>query len=291
MISVQDIAAFKESGWKQDALKIITHDGTFHADELFSIALLLKFDKTEQQEIQIVRTRDVEFLSLYHDFSDVFIIDIGNDYNPELRNFDHHQDDEQFKSKASIRLVFEYLMYQGKIEHDTGNHLWENLLLLINRWDLGLEQEFVNYYHRPLPSLIASYNRSGSDIKTEHQQFLKALNFAGECIENELSSFQLLNSARRGLLRSRNINSFTLLFDDENPKYQVLLKQRRGIRFFIFPHKDNWAVSAVDARKNPLPKVVDDSELVFRHKDHFLAVFKTKEAAIRFLEPKFQGKI
>jgi uncharacterized UPF0160 family protein len=280
---------FTQNGWKEQALKVITHDGIFHADELFSIALLMQFERKE--EVQIVRGRDAEFLARYRDFSDVYIIDIGNEYNPELGNFDHHQDENYVADKASIGLVYDYLMQQGKIEHELGLHLWDNLLMLINRWDLGLEQESANYYHRPLPSLISSYNRATEDSTTEFAQFEKALRFAGECIENETASFYQLKEARRGLLRSRHINSFTLLLDDFNPKYQNLMKQQRGIRFYIYPYKGDWAVAAVNAKSHPLPPCTDCTHLVFRHKNHFLAVFDDKEAAIRFLEPKFMGKI
>ncbi len=288
-IEIINIAQFKQGGWNEQALKVITHDGIFHSDELFSIALLMQFGGKEQ--VQIVRSRDAEFLTLYHDFSDVYIIDIGNDYNPELGNFDHHQDDDYVSDKASIRLVYDYLMHLGKIEHELGLHLWDNLLMLINRWDLGLEQESANYYHRPLPSLVSSYNRATEDTATEFRQFEKALRFASECIENEIASYYQMKEAKRGLLRSRHINSFTLLLDDFNPKYQNLLKQQRGIRFYIYPYKGDWAVAAVNAKTHPLPPCTDNSHLVFRHKNHFLAVFDDKEAAIRFLEPKFMGKI
>lgn len=67
--------------------KIVTHAGTFHADELSAIALLqILFGP----KIPVERT----FTPTNEDFNDptVFVLDIGRRYEPELNNYDHHQD-------------------------------------------------------------------------------------------------------------------------------------------------------------------------------------------------------
>ena len=295
-MTIQNIEEFKQSGWQKNALKIITHDGTFHSDEIFSIGLLMAFEKAEGQSIQIVRTRDEEFLKEHQANSDVFIIDIGGNYDLDYRNFDHHQDDKSFEDKASVRLVYDYLLIANKMDAGLAKHLWDNLLKLINQWDLGKEQKFVNYYHRPLPSLISSYNRTTEDEREENIQFEKALRFGVEIIENEIFSYNQYQDAKRSFLQHRNINSHTVIFDTFNPKHSSFLKQYRNIRYYIYPYKNNWAVASVDSKKYPLPdcdsnRYQNCEHLVFSHKNHFLTVFDTKEAAIRFMEPKFNGKI
>ncbi len=290
-MTIQNIKEFNQSKWQQGALKIITHDGTFHSDEIFAIALLLKFELKEGQEVQIVRSRDEDFLESYRDFADVFIIDIGGDFNAELRNFDHHQDDDFFVDKASVKLIYDYLLNIGKLDSDLGKHLWENLIMLINRWDLGQEQNYVNYFHRPLPSLISSYNRSTGNINDENPQFEKALSFGLEIVDNESFSYYQYQDAKRTFHQHRNINSHTIIFETFNPKHSSFLKQHRNIRFYIYPYRGNWAVAAVNSKKHPLPECEFCEGLVFSHKNHFLTVFETKETAIRFMEPHFQGKI
>jgi len=288
---IQTINEHQQAGWQKDALKIITHDGTFHSDEIFCIGLLMAFEQKEGQSIQIVRSRDEEFLEEYQANSEVFILDIGGNYSVTNRNFDHHQDDSYFADKAAVRLVHDYLIEVNKLNASLGNHLWENLIKLINKWDLGEEQKFVNYYHRPLPSLISSYNRTTEDVSEENIQFEKALRFGLEIIQNEIFSYNQYQDAKRTFLQHRNINSHTVIFETFNPKHASFLKQYKNIRFFIYPYKGNWAVGAVNSKKHPLPSCHFCEHLVFSHKNHFLTVFDSKEAAIRFMEPKFQGKI
>ena len=290
-MTIQTINQYQQTGWQQNALKIVTHDGTFHSDEIFSIGLLLAFELKKGQAVQIVRSRDEVFLKEHRSMADIFILDIGGDYNAELRNFDHHQDDDYFKDKAAVRLIFDYLLATKKMETIIATHLWENLIKLINQWDLGQEQKFVNYYHRPLPSLISSYNRTTEDISEENIQFEKALRFGLEIIENEIFSHQQYQDAKRTFLQHRNINSHTVIFETFNPKHSSFLKQYRNIRYYIYPYKGNWAVAAVNSKKHPLPDCSYCEHLVFSHKNHFLTVFDTKEAAIQFMEPKYQGKI
>ena len=288
---IQTINQHKETNWKEGTLKIITHDGTFHSDEIFSIGLLMAFELKEDQEVQIVRSRNENFLEEHRSITDVFILDIGGDFNADLHNFDHHQDNDYFKDKAAVRLVYDYLLAERKMEASIGKHLWENLIKLINQWDLGQEQKFVNYYHRPLPSLISSYNRTTEDLSEENIQFEKALRFGLEIVQNEIFSHQQYQDAKRTFLQHRNINSHTVIFETFNPKHSSFLKQYRTIRFYIYPYKGNWAVAAVNSKKHPLPNCEYCEHLVFSHKNHFLTVFDSKEAAIRFMEPKFQGKI
>jgi len=61
---------------------IVTHNGNFHADDVFSIAAL----KHIFSSFKLIRTRDVELISM----ADV-VVDVGGEYNPQTDRFDHHQ--------------------------------------------------------------------------------------------------------------------------------------------------------------------------------------------------------
>ena len=61
---------------------IATHNGNFHADDVFSIAAL----KNIFPVFDLVRTRDLEVIGK----ADV-VIDVGGIYDPETGRFDHHQ--------------------------------------------------------------------------------------------------------------------------------------------------------------------------------------------------------
>ncbi|MDT8452279.1 MAG: MYG1 family protein, partial [Gammaproteobacteria bacterium] len=63
-------------------ITIATHNGNFHADDVFSIAAL----KCIFPAFKLIRTRDLELI----DKADV-VVDVGGVYDPEAGRFDHHQ--------------------------------------------------------------------------------------------------------------------------------------------------------------------------------------------------------
>lgn len=63
-------------------LIIVTHDGNFHADDVFSVAALKRIFPT----FTLVRTRDLAIIAK----ADI-VLDVGGEYDPEAGRFDHHQ--------------------------------------------------------------------------------------------------------------------------------------------------------------------------------------------------------
>ena len=61
---------------------IVTHNGNFHADDVFSIAAL----KHIFPAFSLVRTRDLTVIG-----NADLVIDVGGEYDPEAGRFDHHQ--------------------------------------------------------------------------------------------------------------------------------------------------------------------------------------------------------
>src|SRR3712207_1683731 len=64
------------------ALKVATHPGNFHADDVFAVAVL----SLAEGPLEIVRTRDAEAL----DAADARV-DVGGKSDPETGDYDHHQ--------------------------------------------------------------------------------------------------------------------------------------------------------------------------------------------------------
>ena len=61
---------------------IVTHNGNFHADDVFSIAAF----KSIFPSFKLIRTRDSELIGK----ADI-VIDVGGEYDPDTDRFDHHQ--------------------------------------------------------------------------------------------------------------------------------------------------------------------------------------------------------
>ena len=60
---------------------IITHDGKFHADDVFAVATLLLILRRESPSVSIVRSRDSALVARAD-----FVIDVGGQYNEEKIN-------------------------------------------------------------------------------------------------------------------------------------------------------------------------------------------------------------
>jgi len=63
-------------------ITIATHNGNFHADDVFSIAAL----KHIFPSITLIRTRDSDLITK----ADI-VLDVGGEYDPDNGRFDHHQ--------------------------------------------------------------------------------------------------------------------------------------------------------------------------------------------------------
>jgi uncharacterized UPF0160 family protein len=153
---------------------IATHDGSFHADEVFAIAALGLLG----EPIEVVRTRDREMLARAD-----LRVDVGFRYDPSTGDFDHHQREFDGVRTNGIRYASFGLIWreygvrmcegdedvadavdaslvQGVDANDTGQQLAESLVegvypLTVNgvvggfnaRWDetLAPEQERLRF--------------------------------------------------------------------------------------------------------------------------------------------------
>ncbi len=63
-------------------MKIVTHSGSFHTDDVFAVATLLFI----YPDAEVVRSRDTEVIN-----SADIVVDVGGIYDPAKLRFDHHQ--------------------------------------------------------------------------------------------------------------------------------------------------------------------------------------------------------
>lgn len=66
-------------------IKIGTHNGTFHCDEVLACSLL-KYAKPEYSTAEVIRSRDPSILNECD-----IVVDVGGIYDPSKHRYDHHQ--------------------------------------------------------------------------------------------------------------------------------------------------------------------------------------------------------
>lgn len=86
---------------------LAVHDGTFHADEVFCLAVLL--DLPEFKDCAVVRTRDPGVIS-----SAYAAVDVGGEYEHARRRYDHHQRgyNEVFDANSRVKMAAAGLVWR-----------------------------------------------------------------------------------------------------------------------------------------------------------------------------------
>lgn len=259
--------------------RVVTHSGLFHADEVFAVALIEYFFKTL---CQVTRTRDLSTIVEGQADRDVWVIDVGGKFKPEMNNFDHHQDRGLMASNV---LVWEELKHQRKVP-DYGpayNHMYE-FLGTIAGFDVntgGIHQKWSQftdtYGHglRHVNMLIRSFNRNSSSVDEQNRQFRKAVDFAKEMIHNEWYAAQQIAQQARIYSDGFELSDSDVMFFYE---FCSIWKEK-GHMLAMMPHTDGWMVQTANTGEYPLPA---DENAKFLHASKFMIIFESRIHAERY---------
>ena len=282
--------------------KILTHNGRFHTDEVFAVAMLkILFNN----EIEVTRTRD---LSKINDAD--FVLDIGREYNPSLKRFDHHQDTFTDKRAnnvpyATAGLIWKHFGEKITSLEEVRNRLDLSLIQAIDAEDNGVESISKESIYMPymLPHVIQSFRRpyDKRDENSDLEDFLQAVDFAENLIKREIDKITSNvngESEVAEIIKSSNEKQFIIL--DKKLPWDLVVFNNKEILYVIQINEENnnWSIYAVReslssfAVRKPFPKEWGGKEgesleqitkvngAIFCHKGLFLTVAKTKENAI-----------
>lgn len=118
------------------AVRIVTHDGPFHLDDVLGCHILATIHKSHE----LVRTREDAL------FSDAdFLVDVGGVYDPERRRYDHHQRgfDETYSEKYRVLMSSSGMVFKHHIREyleAIGVRLGES------ERELAIEQLYRDYF-------------------------------------------------------------------------------------------------------------------------------------------------
>jgi len=216
---------------------IVTHAGSFHADEAMAIALLEKYylpapthmalgvesetiaqwltnqsqpsaprlfypDGVEECRTPsiVVRTRDASLLKAARANPEVFVVDVGGEYDAKALNFDHHQSHmkqtwDDGTPLSSTGLIWKWLESQNllkEVHADVRTELVDKLIKPLDSHDNGL----VNF---PPASQLAGYNRASDNPDEQNRQFAKAKQVMSDVLENTIFTAELKLEAKQVL--------------------------------------------------------------------------------------------
>lgn len=120
--------------------KIVTHDGSFHADDVFACAVVTLYLNKKNQKFSIIRTRNPKIIEQAD-----YVFDVGGVYDPTINRFDHHQKDTAGKRPngvlyASFGLAWKHF---GKELCNGNENIWkmldERLVSSVDAIDNGMD--------------------------------------------------------------------------------------------------------------------------------------------------------
>lgn len=282
----------------------VTHNGKFHADEVFATAVL----KHIYPDLTVRRSRDPKVIE-----SGDFVYDVGGIYDHETKRYDHHQNGALKRQDGLTRSAFGLIwLHYGKEYCDGDDSVWnlidKRLVRGIDAGDNG-ESRVVQDPRAPefdISQVIELLNPiPGKPEEEADTQFSLAVGYAATLLA------RLVERARAELDAVNEIQAARA--ESTTPRYAVLdhyvamsecVAELEGLEYVVFPDEANgmWQVYAVPepgkpfSQKRPFPESwagLRDQELaeltgvpdaLFCHTKRFLAVAKSREGATRLLE-------
>ncbi len=272
---------------------VATHDGSFHADEVFAIAALALLD----EPIEVIRTRDPDALA----GADVRV-DVGFRHDPAAGEFDHHQREfgevrDNGVRYASFGLVWREFgarvcdgdqevadavdasLVQGVDANDTGQPLTE---LLVE----GTHPLTVN-------GVVGAFNARWDEVLTPAQERLRfdeAVDLARGILAREVLS------AAAGRRAARIVHQAIVAAPDPRlielpvnaPWKQVLVPMAPDALYVVYPKRQGFGLEAVPRRLGSFENRRDlPAEWAGRQGDDLVAITGVPDAlfchAKRFL--------
>jgi uncharacterized UPF0160 family protein len=227
-----------------------THDGRFHADEIFALAVLNLF----YPDLEIVRSRDE---NVYKN-ADI-IVDVGHIYDPENLIFDHHQRSFTLKRKSGIPYASFGLVWKhyGELlcgSSEASEHIDSLIVQAIDAEDNGIdiyETKIEGVGFHTLSDIIESFvPRHIADGDKVQIGFDRALNFAISYMIKQIKLakelFEVaLPNIRNAIKVAEDPRILTFKKFDKTWLNFISRESEKAL-FVIFPtHRNTWAIRSV----------------------------------------------
>jgi uncharacterized UPF0160 family protein len=290
--------------------KLVTHDGSFHSDDIFACATLCLFLEKNGEKFKIIRTRDEEEIK-----SGDYVFDVGGIYDEKTNRFDHHQIGGAGKRANGIEyaacgLVWKKFGIELCSSREVVDVIDQKLFSPIDAFDNGIslyKSNFDDVLPFTINDVMSVFSPTSLENMSKDEQFLKAISFAKEILQREIKKTGdriEITKIIQDFYKNSIDNRIVVVDKPKVSRYEVwnALQDFSEPLFVIYGDGDGWAAVAMKKEKNSFinrknfPKSwagLKDEELenvtgvpgaVFCHRGLFLTVAKTKEGAIKLAQ-------
>jgi len=290
-------------------IKIYTHEGIFHADEVTACALIKCFYAKDEDEVYIERVNHNKFTGKelkelgLKTADEVFIVDVGRDHNAAQLMFDHHQWGSE-NGLAAAGLVYKWLKEQNLIPRFIIPEL-DKIINIVDLHDVGQRKALPG----ELPYIVSKYNAEDPYGKEQVNNFNTAVNIVYKVFSSlKRKGEKLPEIENRILNESTFIDDLTKQTNKGDPN-RVLEFSKGFIPFWneVLPvlkrpytmvdiviwydeKRDTWKAQTVPTIPGDFDKrgrILIDKDVpgkIFINKNGFFAVFDTKENLVNYLK-------
>jgi len=237
---------------------IVTHNGSFHADDVFSVAAL----KTIFPSFKLIRSRDLELIRK----ADI-VIDVGGEYDADAGRFDHHQrggagERENGIPYSSFGLIWQkYGVAICQDDQDVANLVDTELVSKIDALDCG----YVEGVHNgiSLSQTIGMFNPTWQEDNDFDRCFDEAVDFAIRILSRFIVSAKSDINAQEIVAKAveNSADPRVIVLEKYTPWKEVVHTLSKQALFVIYPSESGkWIIHTVPAElgsfedRQPLPK-------------------------------------
>lgn len=290
---------------------IATHNGSFHADDIFACATLSIWLKNNNESFEIIRTRDPEKIK-----ESDYVFDVGGIYDPNINRFDHHQKEGAGARQNGIPYASSGLAWKHFGLYICGNNkeVWElidkKIFMSLDAVDNGVDigtPKFSGVSTYPADQVFLVYSPTWEEVGTDEDPiFIEQVKKASILLEREIQVALADYRGKQIIFDAYNNATDKRIIEVKNdfPRYlfqEVLSKLAEPI-YFIYPsaHSSAWKVEAIrkdmdtfESRKmfpeswrgllDRDPKLVEltgVADVNFCHRGGFYMTVGSKEGAI-----------
>lgn len=293
--------------WKKK-VQIVTHNGSFHSDDVFAAAVLSLYFESSNTPYKITRSVDEQVIQN----ADI-VFDIGGVYDPESNRFDHHQkggagDRENGIPYAAFGLIWKHY---GLDLCDGDEEVWKQIdTSVVQPIDAG--DNGVNIFESTheeispvlIQGLIGSFNISfdeNPDLVDERfgEVVAVCVRYIERVIHQTQAQQQVKQAVKKAYKESQDKRFIVLDTEYGRMPITIAVSEFSEVLYFVYPsNRAGWSVCASRVKlegfesKKPFPESwrgLRDDQIarasgvegaVFCHNSGFLCAAKTREAAI-----------
>ena len=272
--------------------KLVTHDGSFHADDIFACATLCLVLEKEGVKFEITRARNEEIIK-----NGDYVFDVGGVYDAETNRFDHHQKGGAGKRENSIEYSSFGLVWKKFGLKLTGSEeitelIDEHLVAPVDAFDNGFDLVENKYDISPyfIQHFFISMRPTWAekDISND-KMFLKSVEIAKEILSREIMQAKDTFLAKERIISIyQNATEKRIIILDESYPYENILNNFSEPLFVVYPKtfksRKDFPSLWGGLQNEELQKISGVQDAVFCHKGLFMAVAKSKEGAIKLAQ-------